>query len=221
MTDTPLFKCPRCGTEWDKGTSCPKCGRRVLGRVDMERMNLPEDLWTAKIHQVSDGARKKVETYLRNVDRAVAKGAGLVIYGTTGTGKTAIAALIAKEARACGYTVLFARIWELREMIRSRIEFDVDYSVSERARTVDVLVLDDLRTEDSGEKFFSLSEINELVRYRSSRKRVTIVTTRLDKGTLTTSPQNLLLDILILFNVSGPNLHDEKKRALKDAVLGT
>jgi len=194
--------------------------RRKLGRVDLERMNLPEDLWTAKVQNVSEAVREKVETYLRNVDEAVANGAGLVIYGSKGVGKTAIAALAAKEARSRGYTALFVRIWELREMIRSRMEFDMDSSMAERAREVDVLVLDDLRPEDAGEKFFTLSEITEMVRYRASRRRVTIITTRLDKGALTVPPMNGLLDVLLLFKVSGPDLHDSRKRALKEAVLG-
>lgn len=187
----------------------------------MERMNIPEDLWLAKVQNVSEDVRERVETYLRNIPVAVASGAGLVIYGSKGVGKTAIASLIAKEARSRGHTALFCRIWELREMIRSRVQFDADSSVAERARDVDVLVLDDLRAEDAGEKFFTLSEINELVRYRASRRYVTIITTRLDKGAMTVPPMNALLDVLLLFKVSGPDLHDEKKRALKEAVLGT
>jgi len=195
--------------------------RRKLGRVDLERMNLPEDLWLAKVQNVSDEAREKVETYLRNVDEAMAHGAGLVIHGSTGTGKTAIASLIAKEARSRGYTALFVRLWELREMIRSRMKYDDDSSMAQRAREVEVLVLDDLRQEDAGEKFFTFSEINELVRYRASRRRVTLLTTRLDKGALTGPPMNSLLDVLLLFKVSGPNLHDSRKQAVKEAVLGT
>ena len=194
--------------------------RRKLGRVDLERMNLPEDLWLAKVQTVSEDAREKVETYLRNVDEAMANGAGLVVHGSKGVGKTAIASLIAKEARSRGYTALFVRLWELREMIRSRMQYDDDSSMAQRAREVEVLVLDDLRQEDAGEKFFTLSEINELVRYRASRRLVTIITTRLDKGVLTGPPMNSLLDVLLLFKVSGPNLHDSRKRALKEAVLG-
>jgi len=221
MTETTRFECPCCHTKWDRGTSCPSCGRRFLNRVDLERMNIPEDLWTSKLQYVSKDSLPQVKTYLLNLDAAVARGAGLVVYGSEGVGKTAIAALIAKEARARGSTVLFVRLWELREMIRCRMEYDMDSSMAERAREVDVLVLDDLRSEDASEKFFTLSEIIELVRYRASRRRVTIVTTRLDKGALEDNPMESLLDVLLLFKVSGPNLHDRKKRALREAVLGT
>ena len=45
--------------------------RRPLGRVDLERMNLPEDLWTVKVQGVSEKARTQTENYLRNIDQAV------------------------------------------------------------------------------------------------------------------------------------------------------
>lgn len=187
----------------------------------MERMNLPEDLWTVKVQGVSEKARTPTESYLRNIDQAVVNGAGLIVHGARGVGKSAIAALIAKEARSRGYTALFVRVWELREMIRSRMYYDADSTMSERARDVDVLVLDDLRQEDAGEKFFTLSEIHQLVKYRASRRRLTIVTTRLSIRVLDSPPIDTLSDVLLLFPVEGPDLHDERKRELEQSILGT
>jgi DNA replication protein DnaC len=195
--------------------------RRALGRVDLERMNLPEELWLAKVQYVSDGARTPTESYLRKIDEAVVNGAGLIIHGARGVGKTAIAALIAKEARSRGYTAFFTRVWELREMIRSRMDYDADSTVAERARAVDVLILDDLRQEDAGEKFFTLSEIHQLVKYRASRRRITVVTTRLSVQVLDKSPMDALSDVLLLFPVEGPNLRKERKRVLEQSILGT
>lgn len=195
--------------------------KRKLGRVDLERMNLPEDLWLAKIQGVSESARDSVEKYLRNIDDAVARGAGLMIHGASGVGKSGIAALVAKEARSWGYTTMFCRLWELREMIRSRVPFDSDTSMSERAREVEVLVLDDLRQEDAREKFFGLSEIGQLVRYRASRRRLTIVTTRLSVVVLDAPPMDVMSDVLLLFPVEGPNLRDERMRELEQSILGT
>lgn len=195
--------------------------RRPLGRVDLERMNLPEDLWTVKVQGVSEKARTPTENYLRNIDQAVVNGAGLIVHGGRGVGKSAISALIAKEARSRGYTTLFVRVWELREMIRSRMDYDADSSMAERAREVDVLVLDDLRQEDAGEKFFTLSEIHQLVKYRASRRRLTIITTRLSIAVLDEPPIDALSDVLLLFPVEGPDLHDERKRELEQSILGT
>lgn len=194
--------------------------RRYLVKDDLVRMNLPEEFWFAKVQRVSETVRSAVERYLRQINEAVSNGLGLMVCGPKGTGKTAVAALIAKEARSRGHTVLFCRIWELREMIRSRMSFDGDASMAERSRDVDVLILDDLRSEDAGEKFFTLSEITELVRYRASRHRVTIVTTRLDKQSLNQSPMSTFLDVLVLFPVIGPDMHDRRKQDLKRSVFG-
>lgn len=195
--------------------------RRALRRVDLERMNLPEDLWRAKVQIVSDKTRIPTENYLRSIDVAVAHGAGLIVHGSKGVGKTAIAVLIAKEARSRGYTTLFVRVWELREMIRSRMSYDADFSMAERVREVDILVLDDLRQEDAVEKFFTLSEIQQLVRYRASRRRLTVLTTRLSIRALDTPPMDAFSEVLFLFPVEGPDLRDERKRELEQSILGT
>jgi len=194
---------------------------RALGRVDLQRMNLPEDLWLAKVQHVSDKAKKPTGNYLRNIDQAVANGAGLVIHGAKGVGKTAIAVLIAKEARSHGYTAFFTRVWELREMIRSRMDYDADSTVAQRVRDVEVLVLDDLRPEDAGEKFFTFSEIVQLVRYRASRRRLTVITTRQSIQALQAPPMVALSEVLLLFPVEGPDLRDERKRELEQSILGT
>ena len=220
MTDKPKLKCPRCGTEWVRGDACPRCLRRFLGQIDLERMNLPEDLWEVKLQCVSDGARTPTKSYLRRIDEAVTNGAGLVVYGGQGVGKTAIAALIAKEARSRGYTALFSRVWELREMIRSRVDYDADSSMAERARAVDVLVLDDLRSEDANEKFFTLSEVVQLVRYRASRRKVTVITTRMMPSDLSKAPMDAISDMLLQFPVEGPDLRKARKRELEQSILG-
>jgi DNA replication protein DnaC len=197
--------------------------RRKLVRADLERMNLPEDYWFVRVDGVSGSVRAAVARFLWKVDEMIARGVGLFVIGPKGVGKTAVAALVAKEARSRGYTVFFARIWELREMIRSRIAFDDETSIMGRAREVDVLVLDDLRTEDANEKFFSASDLEQLIEYRSSKKRVTVVTTRLVKelqggsiGSLYESAKRSMVP----FPIQGPDLHEERQQHLKRAVFG-
>lgn len=193
--------------------------RRALVRADLERMNLPEEFWHAKVQGVSAAVRPALEKYLRRVDEMVKTGAGLMVCGAPGVGKTGVAALVLKEARARGYTAMFCRLWELREMLRSRMEFDAEMSVAERVREVDALVLDDLCAQDMTAKFFTPAEIVSLVKYRASRRRVTLVTTRMTQRDLDTPPMDELMDVLLLFGVTGPNLYEQRQRELKQAVL--
>jgi DNA replication protein DnaC len=194
--------------------------RRELVRADLMRMHIPEEHWKARSDRASAEVRPVVERYLRHISRMIAEGASLLIHGPAGVGKTSIAAMIAKEARSTYHTVLFCRIWELREMIRSRVEFDADSTIAERCREVQVLVLDDLREEDARERFFTLSEIQQLVLYRASRRRLTIVTTRLDKSTLTDAPLDRFADVLLPFAVTGPNQHNERQRKVQQMIHG-
>jgi len=194
--------------------------RRKLVKMDLERMNLPEEYWTARVDTVSAITRPAVERYMKNIDAMITKAAGLIIHGETGVGKTTVAALISKEARSRGRTVFFTRVWELREMIRARIPFDADMAVAERVREVDVLVLDDLREEDTSEKFFTISEITELVQYRTAWHRLTIITSCMLPEDFDSPATMRLADVLLLFPVEGPNLHEERLRELEQLVLG-
>lgn len=195
--------------------------RRKLERVDLVRMNLPEDLWYSKVDGVLESVRPAIARYLWKVPQMVQDGIGLLIHGPEGTGKSAIASLVAKEARSGGYTVLFVRVWELREMLRSRMDFDDDTTMIGRAREVDVLVLDDLRESDATEKFFGLSEIEALISLRGAKRRVTVVTTRLSKGS---RALERVLDAgqscLVPFPLKGPNLHEQRQQELKRVVFG-
>lgn len=194
--------------------------RRALVKADLQRMNLPEEHWMAKVQFVSESVRPAVERYLTCIHERAGTGAGLLIHGAAGVGKTSIASLIAKEARSRGFTVLFVHIWELREMIRSKIPFSDEATMVDRAREVDVLVLDDLREEDAKEKFLPLSDLQALIRYRSSRRKLTILTTRIALRVLEAPPLSGFSEVLLHFPVMGPNLHREKKKALEEAVFG-
>lgn len=195
--------------------------RRKLERIDLERMNLPEDLWYSKVDRVLESVRPAVARYLWKIDRMVEKGIGLLIFGPKGSGKSSVSSLVAKEARSRGRTVLFVRVWELREMLRSRIYFDDDTTMIARAREVDVLVLDDLREEDGREKFFPLSEIEQLVSYRGAKRKVTIVTTSLSKKSpVMEKIVSAGKSCMVPFPLRGPDLHERRQQEMKRTVFG-
>jgi len=189
--------------------------------VDLERMNLPEDLWYSKVERVLESVRPAIARYLWKTPQMVQEGIGLLIFGPKGSGKSAVASLVAKEARSRGYTVLFVKIWELREMLRSRMFFDDTTTILGRAREVDVLVLDDLRESDAAEKFFGLSEIEALVGYRGSKRKITVLTTSLAPGVSTLRRiGDAGKSCMVPFPLKGPDMHEKRQRELKRAVFG-
>jgi DNA replication protein DnaC len=186
-------------------------------------MNVPEDLWRVKIDGVPESVRPVVEKYLLNFRTMAARGAGLVLGGQSGVGKSAIAALILKEARSLGYTSYFGVIWEVRECVRNRVMFDDSMTVLDRCREVDVLVLDGVKVEDAAERAFSLREIEDLLSVRCLRKRVSIITTRLSDKDYLNKTGSLALTVrgsMMYLKVEGPDKREQQDQDLCKVILG-
>jgi DNA replication protein DnaC len=199
--------------------------KRVLGKVDFVRMNLPEAFWRARVSEVPPGIKGAVERYLGRLDDMQSQGVGLLLMGGPGVGKSAVASLILKESRASGRTGFFSTIWELREGIKSRILFDEHTGLLDRAREVDVLVLDKFQLEDATDLVFGARAIEELIAGRNVRHRVTILTTRLlpsefrthaKLASLFASVQGVLLPIII----EGENRRQVQHNHLVETILG-
>lgn len=197
--------------------------RRRLSPVDFERMNLPEEFWRTKIFNVAESVRSKVEGFLVNVDSNLEGGIGLIVSGPEGTGKTGIASLVLKEARSRGFPVFFITVWDLRVAIRNRTPFDDDTSVLDRCLEVDVLVLDSLREEDVKDTFFDARALEELVRSRISRRKMTVVTTRLGLGDMHMTFKSFMgatKSSLAFLEVTGPDLRKNPSEGLTDKAFG-
>jgi DNA replication protein DnaC len=196
--------------------------RRNLVRSDFERMNLPYDFWRATVQDVPDGLRDIIHRYLVNTDAMMKKGAGLLLMGEPGVGKTGIAALVVKEARARGYTTFFTTVWELRECVKTRIDFEPGIPILHRCRQVDVLVLDGLDLDYVKDFHLDAHAIEELIRFRGAQRRVTIITTRLDADTLDAKMPGLLTatqGCMVALRVAGPNKREQRDQELNRVVL--
>ena len=197
--------------------------RRPLVREDLERMMLPVDYWRARLQQAPRDAAALVANYLARYEELAARGCGLLFLGPQGTGKTALAAVAAKDIRARSRAVFFTSLWDLKEAVRARSAFDADQLVIERARGVDLLVLDNLRVEDAADMVFGARATIELLTFRAQRARPTLVTTRLSfrdlddpktwKGLL---PAGKLVEV----PVAGPDLRESQAAHLRQIVSG-
>ena len=201
----------------------PTTFRRKLTKIDFQRMNLPEGYWRVKVQGVQEKVLEPTVNYLRKIAEMVRMGAGLWISGSDGTGKTSIAALVAKEARARGFTVYFTSIWELRECIRSRVLFDDDTTILNRCRDVDILILDELRSDDADVPYFGAKQLEELLAHRRADRRVTILTTRLPAKTIDDRFPGLRSASeggMVWFPVDGRNLREDRHKEINQAVFG-
>ena len=156
-------------------------GLRIkLTKAHMELMQIPRRFWEVDFESIPDCEGKAtLRSYLRNIEEMLDRGEGLMLWGPNGHGKTSAAVLVGMEARRRGASVLFVQAETLRASVLDGTMFSDEKTLIERAREVDLLILDDLGKEHSGETGFSERLFENLIRGRSASKKVTLVTTNL------------------------------------------
>lgn len=202
--------------------------RRSLTIDDMDRMRIPERYWEASFDQISGkvveaGADLSsiVRRYIENMDAMRAAGCSMILHGANGTGKTCASVVIAKEYRRRGHRVLFISAAELRNMVIRGEMFDDSQTMWERAKTVDVLVIDDFGKGGSDSTGYGMSLFDDLIRARNSRKLVTLITANLSPNKweaeigLKRSTVHTLRECTVPVMIAGVNRRNETARDLK------
>jgi hypothetical protein len=160
---------------------------RSLTNRDLERAGIPEDCWRVSLERIPDAAPQKesLAAYLKGLDGFVSDGVGLYCWSNTnGTGKTGAISLMGIQALRTGKTVYFTTAEDLRVMVPKDTMFDESMTVLQRARTVDLLLLDELGKEYQAQSGFAESVIESLLRYRVQRRKATLISTNLDPNSV-------------------------------------
>lgn len=147
----------------------------------MRLMLLPPEYLGLEISDIPDGEfRNTIENYVAKMRDMFDSRVGLLIWGKPSSGKSAAAAILAKEARKRYKTAMFITIWDLRESLFNHAMFVSGQSLMQRAKEVDFLVLDGLDKADAEAKAkaFNLVEIERLINSRAQQHRLTVVTSR-------------------------------------------
>ena len=193
--------------------------RMRLTQSHIDRMRIPERFWFVGFDGVIPEARTFVDRYLKNLDDNLDRGEGLLMWGPNGTGKSSCAVLVGFEVRRRGATVFFVTAERLRASVLEKEMFDDQFTLMERARAVDFLILDDLGKEHPGETGFSERLFENLFRERSAKKQATIVTTNLSTEALQETYIRSMLEVMreTLFPVSfeGENLREAVEADLR------
>ena len=115
--------------------------------------------------------------YIRAVEYAKRPQGWLVFFGNYGVGKTHLAAAIANEALRRQFNVLFAIVPDLLDHLRStfgpssEVEYDARF---ELIRTVPLLILDDLGTENTTP--WAREKLFQIMNYRYNDALPTVIT---------------------------------------------
>jgi DNA replication protein DnaC len=144
--------------------------------------NIGKKYWRASVDDIPENyglCRQLVFRYVEDILQNIRDGVGLLFYGPKGHGKTYIAIAVLKRALLYNARGLYLPVCRLQEVVieRNTLSEDDEVSMFERARAVDVLILDDLGEEYT--KDFSTRMLENLCRYRSNRGLTTLFTTNL------------------------------------------
>jgi len=120
--------------------------------------------------------------YVEGLDENIAAGRGLWLMGNTGTGKTTLGMLVAKEALAAGKTVgvyftprLLTRIRQTYQETESNSAYDDFFR---RVTSVDLLYIDDLGSERHTD--WVVEQLYALINERYESQRPMLVTSNSD-----------------------------------------
>lgn len=156
--------------------------RRELNAQDLVRAGIPEKYWDVRFGKIPDGTpyKEKIKKFLKKLPEHLDHGDGMVLWAKeTGTGKTALSTIIARFALMYGYTAYYIRASALQTAaIRSHM-FSEMQTIEQRARDVDLLILDDLGREHSAASGFTESFVEDVIRERVQRAKSTALTTNL------------------------------------------
>lgn len=201
--------------------------RKKLTETDIDRMMIPRRYWGATFGEISDGGdnspKKIAHRYISKLSDMVVRGVGLILWGKNGRGKTGLAVVIGKEARRRGFSVLYAECADLKRCVIDRVAFDEDQSMWERARSVDMLILDDLGKGTQDSKGFGARLMDELIRHRNANRRATFITMNMNprdqlKEELKTSTVQSLKECCIPCEIKGPDRRDKEAAELNELL---
>jgi DNA replication protein DnaC len=190
--DAANARCPHCeGTTWvetadGRGTVPCRCRerRQAAARTLGVRQNLealvrahPADLDRRPVTDLPAPIRRTILFYTSRLEEHLRDGKGLWFYGGPGSGKSAAAVAIAKEAERQRFTTSYRSVPEHLDKLRAAYN---EYTprtreeLIEKLVAVDLLVLDDFGAERTND--WVLEQIYLIVNGRSERRRATIVT---------------------------------------------
>lgn len=145
------------------------------------RVRIPKMYWGEKA-EVGKIESDVVQKYVTELPQMVGEGLGLLLWGKHGSGKTAAACSILKELTKTRKLGLFVRFDWLATMYVENTRFDEYQSYVDRMHEVDLLVIDELIYDKS--RIYTLGRVEQVLRYRTSEVKPTILTTNIPLSSL-------------------------------------
>lgn len=212
---------PECdGTGLLLDNSRCRCWHRFRQIVGYARANIPAKYWdyefdklNAEVLKGNVSSIEVLRSYSDTIEKQVAEGLGLYIYGTGGVGKSTLAYLIARAATDKGVLTYCTTMQQLIEDLKREIDDDDPVFVErmQRLRTdLQLLVIDEIdesyRAHPEGWTSHQLYAFFNLI---SSQRRSLVVTAKIPLSSLChdmNTPVNAHLEELVPVQIIGKNI---------------
>lgn len=206
--------------------------RRRLTEGDLKLMGIPKRYWPDQgdgngilFDTISDGRHKEAaRNYMRKLPEMIDKGYGIYLHGDSGVGKTAIAALIAHEARRYDAIVSFFSAYELRDAVSQKVIWEDSSTITDRAKGVDLLIIDDLGKEIGLSGKYSKKDTfyEQLIKIRNDHLRSTIITSNFCLEDLADrygqGLRNVMQGCIYAIKVDGRNFYEGRDVVIEKAI---
>lgn len=199
---SPQDTCPDCNGRGGRTVVTNKnvhvwvhchCHLRQVFRAKLKNAGIPFEYWDFELPLVEEVEAyacldiKKdevaeidinafLESYTDKLTENMRTQKNVLLFGNNGSGKTFASVIILKEAIRRGYT---AKYTTMKRYLNQKFNYKDEEAVAEAelCREVDVLLLDDIGKEfHSNSGIAALVEIEDLLRYRFTQKKITILT---------------------------------------------
>lgn len=198
---------------------------KELKTKDLKRANVPKRFWNVALSKVPEGLRYKdrVRNYLRNMKNVFEDGVGLYLWSEeNSTGKTSLAIVVLKFMLRMKKTGYFEESWRLKNALINKEEIEEGFTVEDRVRTVDVLVLDDIGKEYRTDSGFAENLIEGIIRDRAQNMKITILTGNVNpkdiSGLYSPDLSAMFKEVCIAVKVVGHDWRAEKAKELLSYV---
>jgi len=188
------------------------------------RSNIPIKFWGAEIEKVAEGGvvpyRPIIIGYIGSILEMIANGFGLCLYGPAKHGRTYLGCLILKEAIEKGKTAYSISLRDLTE--NQKKPFNDAYTVHERARQVDILLLDDVILDDRDLPGPQLDILRDILRYRDAWKKSTILIIQGTPNKISDTDRKIIEEKMKMVEVNAVdygNIAGEEREKKMDALI--
>lgn len=206
---------------------------KTLTEDDLRRMNLGERYWGARLDRVplcDDEGQEYQHTrlalrYILKAEFVMGKGVGILWWGLNGVGKTYIMSAVAKEIARRGYSTLLVSSDDLKSAhMPNGDRFIIEgEDLSERARRVEWLGIDDLGKEWRSSSGFAENVVEGLFRSRCRAKKATCVTSNASPEEIKTlfgpSFDSMIQEMMIRVQVRGADMRKGRLKTVLEELM--